>query len=55
MSEALPLPSRPKIEQYKKIARDLQDARKSSDPAAIRHWAAVGSNRLRGYLAARQG
>src|SRR5947209_12113292 len=40
MSDALPLPPRPNLEQYKKLARDLQEACKSSDPAAIRHWAA---------------
>jgi ankyrin repeat protein len=39
MSDALPLPPRPNLEQYKKLARDLQDACKSSDPAAIREWA----------------
>src|SRR5258708_38037005 len=39
MSEALPLPLRPSIEQYKKIARDLQDACKSGGPCAIRQWA----------------
>ena len=40
MSDALPLPPRPNLEQYKKLARDLQDACKSSDPGAIRQWAA---------------
>src|SRR6266542_1467083 len=40
MSDALPLPPRPNLEQYKKLARDLQGACKSSDPSAIRQWAA---------------
>ncbi len=40
MSDALPLPPRPNLEQYKKLARDLQDACKSGDPGAIRRWAA---------------
>ena len=40
MSEALPLPPRPSLEQYKKIARDLQDACKSGGPGAIRQWVA---------------
>jgi hypothetical protein len=40
MSDALPLPSRPNIEQYKKLAKDLQHACQSSDPGAIRNWAA---------------
>jgi ankyrin repeat protein len=40
MSEALPLPPRPNVEQYKKLAKDLQHASKSSDPGAIRDWAA---------------
>jgi hypothetical protein len=40
MSDALPLPPRPNLEQYKKLARDLQRACKSADPGAIREWAA---------------
>lgn len=39
MSNALPLPPRPNLEQYRKLARDLQDACRSSDPLAIRQWA----------------
>lgn len=39
MSNALRLPPHPSLEQYKKLARDLQDACKSSDPGAIRQWA----------------
>jgi hypothetical protein len=39
MSDALPLPPRPNIEQYKKLARDLQRACKSSEPGAILNWA----------------
>src|SRR5947209_3680709 len=41
MSNALPLPPRPNLEQYKKLAGDLQDACQSTDPAAIRQWAAT--------------
>ena len=37
--EALPLPTRPNIEQYKKLAKDLVQSCKTSDPAAIRDWA----------------
>ncbi len=40
MSDALPFPPRPNLEQYKKLAKDFQHACKSSDPGAIRHWAA---------------
>src|SRR5215831_18068386 len=40
MSDALPLPPRPNIEQYKKLARDFQHACKSAEPAAVRAWAA---------------
>jgi ankyrin repeat protein len=40
MSDALPLPSRPNLEQYKKLAKDLQRACKSGDRGAIRDWAA---------------
>jgi ankyrin repeat protein len=51
MSDALPLPPRPNLEQYKKLAKDLQDACHSGDPAAIRKWAARWAEviaRLRG-------
>ena len=37
--EALPLPTRPNLEQYRKLAKDLAQACRSSDPAAIRSWA----------------
>jgi len=37
--EALPLPPRPSIEQYKKLAKELVKACRSGDPAAIRVWA----------------
>ena len=40
MSDALPLPPRPNLEQYKKLAKDFQHACKSGDPGAIRDWAA---------------
>jgi ankyrin repeat protein len=36
---ALPLPPRPNVEQYKKLAKDLVKACKSREPDAIRAWA----------------
>jgi len=38
--DALPLPPRPDIDQYKKRAKELVTACKSNDPDAIRRWAA---------------
>lgn len=46
MSNALALPPRPDLDQYKKLARDLQNACQSGDPLAIRHWAARWVERL---------
>jgi ankyrin repeat protein len=46
MSDALPLPPRPNLEQYKKLAKDFQDACKSGDPAAVRDWAAQWAENL---------
>lgn len=40
MSDALPLPPRPNVEQYKKLAKDFQRACRSSDRGAIRDWTA---------------
>src|SRR5215470_15334439 len=40
MSDALPLPPRPNLEHYKKLARDFQRACKSTNAGAIRAWAA---------------
>ena len=37
--QALPLPTRPNVEQYKKLAKDLVKACKSGEPAAVRDWA----------------
>jgi len=37
---ALPLPTHPNLEQYKKLATDLVEACKSADPDAIGVWAA---------------
>jgi hypothetical protein len=37
--DALPLPSQPSIERYKKIAKELIKACKSHEPGAIRAWA----------------
>jgi len=39
MSDALPLPPRPKVEEYKKLAKDFQRAYNSGDPGAVREWA----------------
>ena len=39
MSDALPLPSRPDLEQYKKLAKDLQRAFRSTDPDAFHRCA----------------
>ena len=38
--DALPLPPRPNVEQYKKRAKDLVKASQSPDPAALRAWSA---------------
>lgn len=51
MSDALPLPPRPNIAQYRKLARDYQQACNTHDPAAVRRWAvrwAEALARLRG-------
>ncbi len=37
--DALPLPPQPSIERYKKIAKELVQACKSTDPGAINSWA----------------
>ena len=37
--DALPLPSRPSVAQYKKLAKDLVKSCRSGDPAAIGLWA----------------
>ena len=36
--DALPLPARPSLEQYKKLAKDLVRACNSTDPHALRQW-----------------
>jgi ankyrin repeat protein len=46
MSDAIPLPPRPNVEQYKKLARDLQRACKAGEDSAIRDWAARWAERL---------
>lgn len=38
-ASALPLPSRPNLDQYKKLAKDLVKACKSGDPDALHVWA----------------
>jgi ankyrin repeat protein len=38
--DALPLPPRPNLEQYRKLAKDLVKACKSGEPGAIGAWAA---------------
>src|SRR5882724_2549593 len=37
--DALPLPPRPSLERYKKLAKELVKACKSGDDKAIRNWA----------------
>jgi ankyrin repeat protein len=44
--DALPLPPRPNLEQYKKLAKDLMKACKAADPQAVRAWAARWVERL---------
>jgi ankyrin repeat protein len=39
MSDALPLPPHPNVEQYRKLAKDFQAVCKSSDSGAVRDWA----------------
>jgi hypothetical protein len=39
MSDALPLPSRPNLDHYRKVAKDLQLACRSQKPDAVRDWA----------------
>ena len=39
MSDALPLPPRPNLEQYRKVAKDLQRSCESASPDAVRTWA----------------
>lgn len=46
MSDALPLPPRPNLEQYKKLAKDFQHACNSEAPAAVRSWAAQWAENL---------
>ncbi len=46
MSDALQLPPRPNLEQYRKLAKDFQSACKSSDPGAIRGWAARWAEKI---------
>jgi len=46
MSDALPLPPRPHLEQYKKLAKDFQHACKSGDTGAVRDWAARWAEQL---------
>ena len=40
MSDALPLPARPDLAQYRKIAKELQRACRSGEADAVREWAA---------------
>jgi ankyrin repeat protein len=39
MSDALRLPPRPDLDQYRKLAKDLQRAARASEPDAIARWA----------------
>src|SRR5258708_6734784 len=47
MSDALPLPPRPHLDQYRKLARDLQRACRSTDSGAVRAWAERWVEKLR--------
>lgn len=47
--DALPLPSRPNLDQYRKLAKDLVKACRSGD-AAIRAWAVEWLNALAAHL-----
>src|SRR5438876_540842 len=40
MSDAIPLPTHPELDQYKKLAKELLEACKAEDPGAVRDWAA---------------
>src|SRR5882762_3931482 len=46
MSDAITLPPRPNLDQYKKLAKDFQQACNSSDPSAVRAWAARSAETL---------
>ncbi|HWZ96743.1 MAG TPA: ankyrin repeat domain-containing protein [Candidatus Dormibacteraeota bacterium] len=46
MSDALPLPPHPNLEQYRKLAKDLQRACKSETGEAIRQWAERWAERV---------
>ncbi len=39
MSDAVPLPPQPNLDQYRKLAKDLKHACESTDPAAVHEWA----------------
>src|SRR5262245_30026906 len=44
--DALPLPLRPNLEQYKKLSKELLKTAKSGDPEALRAWATRWIERL---------
>jgi len=46
MSDAIPLPLRPNLEQYRKLARDFQHACRSSASDAIHDWAVRWTEKL---------
>ncbi len=46
MSDSLPLPPHPNLEQYRKLAKDLQRACKSETGEAIRQWAERWAERV---------
>jgi hypothetical protein len=50
MSDGLPLPPHPNLEQYKMLAKDFQHACRSGDPGAIRDWAARWAETLVVFL-----
>lgn len=48
MSDALPLPTHPNLEQYRTLAKELQRACKSQSEEAIRLWAERWAGRVAG-------
>jgi hypothetical protein len=50
--QALPLPTSPNVEQYRKLAKDLVKACESGDPSAIRDWAVRWIEKLAALQAA---
>ena len=49
-TDAIPLATRPSLEQYRKQAKDLVTAAKLGDPGAVRAWATDWLQTLAGLL-----